>query len=145
MRKNKTATKLLCAILALGTTGITAYAANTASASSTVLSSPMQTQTGEKTGGSSDSSAKTQGTDVEDAEDQAQQAAQAAQAKITKAEAIAAAQAANPGWNFSKSELDSENGTILYELKGTDVNGQKQNIHVNAMDGTIVQETADHE
>ena len=105
----------------------------------------MQTQTGEKTGGSSDSSAKTQGTDVEDAEDQAQQAAQAAQAKITKAEAIAAAQAANPGWNFSKSELDSENGTILYELKGTDVNGQKQNIHVNAMDGTIVQETADHE
>ena len=75
----------------------------------------------------------------------AQQAAQAAQAKITKAEAIAAAQAANPGWNFSKSELDSENGTILYELKGTDVNGQKQNIHVNAMDGTIVQETADHE
>lgn len=142
MRKNKTATKLLCAILALGATGITAYAANTASASSTVLSSPMQTQTGEKTGGSSDSSAKTQGTDVEDAEDQAQQAAQA---KITKAEAIAAAQAANPGWNFSKSELDSENGTILYELKGTDVNGQKQNIHVNAMDGTIVQETADHE
>ena len=72
---------------------------------------------------------------MEDAEDQAQQAAQAAQAKITKAEAIAAAQAANPGWNFSKSELDSENGTILYELKGTDVNGQKQNIHVNAMDG----------
>lgn len=142
MRKNKTATKLLCAILAWGATGITAYAANTASASSTVLSSPMQTQTGEKTGGSSDSSAKTQGTDVEDAEDQAQQAAQA---KITKAEAIAAAQAANPGWNFSKSELDSENGTILYELKGTDVNGQKQNIHVNAMDGTIVQETADHE
>ena len=71
MRKNKTATKLLCAILALGATGITAYAANTASASSTVLSSPMQTQTGEKTGGSSDSSAKTQGTDVEDAEDQA--------------------------------------------------------------------------
>ena len=75
---------------------------------------------------------------MEDAEDQAQQAAQAAQAKITKAEAIAAAQAANPGWNFSKSELDSENGTILYELKGTDVNGQKQNIHVNAMDGMFI-------
>lgn len=80
-----------------------------------------------------------------DAEDTAKQAELAAQVKITEPEAISAAQASVPGWNFSKSELDSENGTILYELKGTDTSGKKQTIHVNAMDGSIVQETAEND
>ena len=130
MKKNKTAavTKILCAILVLGATGITAYAENTTPPSSAVSSAPAPSQAAEN-----------------DTEDDAKQAELAAQAKITEADAVAAAQAAAPGWNVSKSELDSENGTILYELKGTDANGQKQKIHVNAMDGSIVQETAEND
>ena len=211
MKKNKTAavTKILCAILVLGATGITAYAENTTPPSSAVSSAPAPSQAAEndteddakqaelaaqakiteadavaaaqaanpgytftvkelenKNGtifyslkgtdangtnikchvNAMDGSVNTKADDQEnDAEDAAKQAELAAQAKITEADAVAAAQAAAPGWNFSKSELDSENGTILYELKGTDANGQKQKIHVNAMDGSIVQETAEND
>lgn len=145
MKKNKTATKLLCAFLALGATGITAYATNTAPAPSAALQAPAQAQAKETANGSPDSTVNAQGTGDEDTEDAAKQAELAAQAKITEADAVAAAQAANPGWNFAKSELDSENGTVLYELKGTDANGQKQNVYVNAADGTITQEPSDSE
>ena len=141
MKKNKTATKLLCALLALGATGITAYATNTVPAPSAALQAPAQAQAKETANGSPDSTVNAQGTGDEDTEDAAKQAELAAQAKITEADAVAA----NPGWNFAKSELDSENGTVLYELKGTDANGQKQNVYVNAADGTITQEPSDSE
>ena len=80
-----------------------------------------------------------------DAEDAAAQAALAAQAQISEANAAAAAAAANPGWSFVKSELDSKNGVIVYELKGTDAGGQKQEVTVNAIDGSIIQETEEND
>lgn len=195
MRKSKTAgsAKLVCALLVLGTTGITAYAANTAPPDPVAESAPAQPQAdlaaqaklseaeaisaaqianpgytftvkeledehgtvlyelkGADANGASvkcyinamDGSVETRECEQEDdSEDAAKQAELAAQATITEAEAISAAQAAVPGWDFSKSELDSENGTIVYELKGTDANGKKQKILVNAMDGSMIQET----
>lgn len=195
MRKSKTAgsAKLVCTLLVLGTTGITAYAANTAPPDPVAESAPAQPQAdlaaqaklseaeaisaaqaanpgytftvkeledehgtvlyelkGADANGASlkcyinamDGSVDTREYEQEDdSEDAAKQAELAAQATITEAEAISAAQAAVPGWDFSKSELDSENGTIVYELKGTDANGKKQKILVNAMDGSMIQET----
>ena len=130
MKKNKTAavTKILCAILVLGATGITAYAENTTPPSSAVSSAPAPSQAAEN-----------------DTEDAAKQAELAAQAKITEADAVAAAQAANPGYTFTVKELENKNGTIFYSLKGTDANGTNIKCHVNAMDGSVNTKADDQE
>ncbi|MDD2992147.1 MAG: PepSY domain-containing protein [Pygmaiobacter sp.] len=81
-----------------------------------------------------------QETQQEDAADAQAQADLAAQAAITEAEAIAAAENANPGFTFTVEELDSENGTVAYNLKGTDASGAGVEVKVNATDGTVMQE-----
>lgn len=139
MKKNKTVgvAKILCAVLVLGTTGITAYAGNTAlsvtAAASTTTQLPEDTSVSNNLSAAVDS----QETDGDDVEDTAKQAELAAQAKITEAEAISAAQTANPGYTFTMKELENENGTICYKLKGTDTNGAKIKCYVNAMDGSV--------
>ena len=108
----------------LGATGVTAFASN--------VTPPAQVQ-------------QAAGEQENESNEKADQAALAAQAKISEADAAAAAAAANPGWSFVKSELDSKNGVIVYELKGTDAGGQKQEVTVNAIDGSIIQETEEND
>lgn len=111
---------LLSTAFMLGATGVTAFASN--------VTPPAQVQ-------------QAAGEQENESNEKADQAALAAQAKISEA----AAAAANPGWSFVKSELDSKNGVIVYELKGTDAGGQKQEVTVNAIDGSIIQETEEND
>ena len=106
---------LLSTAFMLGATGVTAFASN--------VTPPAQVQ-------------QAAGEQENESNEKADQAALAAQA---------AAAAANPGWTFVKSELDSKNGVIVYELKGTDAGGQKQKVTVNAIDGSIIQETEEND
>lgn len=114
---------LLSTAFMLGATGVTAFASN--------VTPPAQVQ-------------QAAGEQENESNEKADQAALAAQAQISEADAVAAA-AANPGWTFVKSELDSKNGVIVYELKGTDAGGQKQEVTVNAIDGSIIQETEEND
>ena len=112
---------LLSTAFMLGATGVTAFASN--------VTPPAQVQ-------------QAAGEQENESNEKADQAALAAQAQISEADAAAAA---NPGWTFVKSELDSKNGVIVYELKGTDAGGQKQEVTVNAIDGSIIQETEEND
>lgn len=115
---------LLSTAFMLGATGVTAFASN--------VTPPAQVQ-------------QAAGEQENESNEKADQAALAAQAQISEADAAAAAAVANPGWSFVKSELDSKNGVIVYELKGTDAGGQKQEVTVNAIDGSIIQETEEND
>lgn len=82
--------------------------------------------------------APTAQTQVAEEESKKDTAVLASQAKITEAEAITIAENANAGCTFTVDELDSEGGIIIYDLKGTDQNGGKIKVEVNAVDGTII-------
>ena len=56
---------------------------------------------------------------------------------------LAAAEKANAGYTFKADELSDENGTLAYEMKGTDSNGKKLTVLVNAADGTVMPEQPD--
>lgn len=71
------------------------------------------------------------------AEDTQKQSDLAAQAKITEAEAIKAAEQAESGYTFTVDELDSENGSIFYELKGSNASGDTVKVLINAEDRTV--------
>ena len=78
---------------------------------------------------------------VPDDESDADKAVLASEAEVTEAEAVSIAEAANPGYTFTVEELDSENGVIAYELKGSDPSGGTLEVEVNAGDGTIMAES----
>ena len=78
---------------------------------------------------------------VPDDESDADKAVLASEAEVTEAEAVSIAEAANPGYTFTVEELDSKNGVISYELKGSDPSGGTLEVEVNAGDGTIMAES----
>ncbi|MDD3541644.1 MAG: PepSY domain-containing protein [Petrimonas sp.] len=156
-KKAPIAASLALCLLIVGAVGTTAFAASPDSSALPATSPQAQTQAAESENApdaeavdtddvndehvdENDNGTET-GTESEtDAEDAQAQADLVAQAKITEAEAIAAAEQANSGYTFTADELDSENGIITYDLKGTDANGGKLEVKVNATDGTIMQE-----
>src|SRR5207253_10543659 len=60
-----------------------------------------------------------------EANEQAESAALASQAKITAAQANATALGQFPGGTVNQTELDSENGTVIYTVHLTDSAGKK--------------------
>lgn len=78
---------------------------------------------------------------IPDDENDADKAVLASEAKVTEAEAVSIAEAANPGYTFKVEELDSENGVIFYELKGSGQSGGAVELEINADDGTIMAES----
>src|SRR6266446_6399933 len=70
--------------------------------------------------------------------EQAESAALASQAKITEAQANATALGQFPGGSVKKTELDSENGTVIYSVHVTDSAGKKQEAKVDATTGKLL-------
>jgi uncharacterized membrane protein YkoI len=75
--------------------------------------------------------------------DAAESAALASQAKITADQANAAALAQFAGGTVKKTELESENGTVVYGIKLTDSTGKQQDVKVDATTGKVLQAEAD--
>jgi hypothetical protein len=77
------------------------------------------------------------------ANDQAESAALASQAKITVDQATTAALAQFAGGTVKKTELESENGTVVYSLSLTDSAGKQQDVKVDATSGKVLQAQAE--
>ncbi|HEV7663872.1 MAG TPA: PepSY domain-containing protein [Chloroflexota bacterium] len=77
------------------------------------------------------------------ANEQAESAALASQAKITLDQAKSAALGKFPGATVSKTELDDENGTVVYSVKLTDTAGKQQEVKVDATSGQVTQAQAE--
>ena len=122
---------LALVLLLAGAIGTTALAAGAGSGSPPPQAS--QTQVTQDNGSSAPV--------VPDDESDADKAVLASEAEVTEAEAVSIADAANPGYTFKVEELDSENGVIAYELKGSDPSGGTLEVEVNAGDGTIMAES----
>jgi uncharacterized membrane protein YkoI len=75
--------------------------------------------------------------------DAAESAALASQAKITADQANAAALAQFAGGTVKKTELESENGTVVYGIKLTDSAGKQQDVKVDATTGKVLAAEAD--
>ena len=75
--------------------------------------------------------------------DQAESAALASQAKITADQANAAALAQFAGGTVKKTELEDENGTVVYGVKLTDSTGKQQDVKVDATSGKVLQAEAE--
>ena len=75
--------------------------------------------------------------------DQAESAALASQSKISADQANAAALARFPGATVKKTELDNENGKVVYSVQLTDSAGTGQDVKVDATTGTVVTSEAD--
>jgi hypothetical protein len=73
-----------------------------------------------------------------EASEQAETAALASQAKITADQANTAALAQFAGGTVKKTELDSENGTVVYSVKLTDSAGKAQEAKVDAITGKVL-------
>jgi Peptidase propeptide and YPEB domain len=78
-----------------------------------------------------------------DANEQSESAALASQAKLTADQARAAALAQFPGATVTKTELDNENGTVVYSVQLTDSAGKGQDVKVDAASGAVLQAQAD--
>jgi uncharacterized membrane protein YkoI len=85
------------------------------------------------------SQAREQGEDNE----QAESAALASQAKITADQARAAALAQFAGGTVKKTELDNENGTVVYSVELTDSAGTQQDVKVDATSARVLQAQAE--
>src|ERR1700687_6164615 len=72
------------------------------------------------------------------ANEKAETAALASQAKITADQANTAALAGFAGGTVKKTELDSENGTVVYRLKLNHSAGKKQEVKVDATSGKVL-------
>jgi uncharacterized membrane protein YkoI len=83
------------------------------------------------------------GKEHNEANDQAEQAALASQAKITADQANAAALAKVPGATIKKTELESENRTVVYGVELTDTAGKTQDVKVDATSGQVLTVEAD--
>jgi uncharacterized membrane protein YkoI len=92
---------------------------------------PAQSQTAPAAG---EQGTKEQG----EANEQAESAALASQAKITEAQANATALGQFPGGTVKKTELDSENGTVIYSVHVTDSAGKTQEAKVDATTGKLL-------
>jgi uncharacterized membrane protein YkoI len=75
--------------------------------------------------------------------EQAESAALASQAKISADQANAAALGKFPGATVKKTELDNENGKVIYSVQLTDSAGTGQDVKVDATTGTVVSSEAD--
>lgn len=75
--------------------------------------------------------------------EQAESAALASQAKVSADQANAAALAKFPGATIKKTELDNENGKVIYSVQLTDSAGTGQDVKVDATTGTVVSTEAD--
>jgi uncharacterized membrane protein YkoI len=73
-----------------------------------------------------------------EASEQAESAALAGQAKITEAQAKTTALGQFAGGTVTKTELDSENGKVIYSVHLTDSAGKKQEAKVDATTGTLL-------
>jgi len=73
-----------------------------------------------------------------EANEQAESAALAGQAKITEAQANTTALGQFAGGTVTKTELDSENGKVIYTIHLTDSAGKKQEAKVDATTGTLL-------
>jgi uncharacterized membrane protein YkoI len=73
-----------------------------------------------------------------EASEQAESAALAGQAKITEAQANTTALGQFAGGTVTKTELDSENGKVIYTVHLTDSAGKKQEAKVDATTGTLL-------
>ena len=122
---------LALVLLLAGAIGTTALAAGSGSGSP-----PPQASQTQGTQGNVNSAPV-----VPDDESDADKAVLASEAEVTEAEAVSIADAANPGYTFKVEELESENGVIAYELKGSDPSGVTLEVEVNAGDGTIMAES----
>ena len=78
-----------------------------------------------------------------DANEQSESAALASQAKLTADQAKAAALAQFPGATVTRTELDNENGTVVYSVQLTDSAGKGQDVKVDAASGAVLQAQAD--
>lgn len=163
MQKKKPIGLLTGAIaLALLVTSVfvsTAFAANTASANNSAMqenvTAPADTNpdTASRAAATTDSVTEaadsTDKQDAAEAENEAQDKAKetaenttlATKAKVTEQEAIQIAEKANSGYTFIVDELGSDNGVIAYELKGTNADGKKLEVHVDAVSGALLQES----
>ena len=73
-----------------------------------------------------------------EANEQAESAALASQAKITAAQANATALGQFPGGTVNQTELDNENGTLIYTVHVTDSAGKQQASRVDATTGQLL-------
>ncbi len=73
-----------------------------------------------------------------EANEQAESAALAGQAKITEAQANTTALGQFAGGTVTKTELDSENGKVIYTVHLTDSSGKKREAKVDATTGTLL-------
>jgi uncharacterized membrane protein YkoI len=78
-----------------------------------------------------------------EANEQAESAALASQAKITVDQAKSAALAQFPGGTVKQTELEDENGTIVYGVELTDSAGKSQDVKVDATSGKVLKVEAD--
>jgi uncharacterized membrane protein YkoI len=78
-----------------------------------------------------------------EANEQAESAALASQAKITADQAKSTALGQFPGGTVKKTELDSENGTVVYSVELTDSAGKGQDVKVDATSGKVLATEAD--
>lgn len=61
-----------------------------------------------------------------------------AQAVLSEADAVAKAQKLYPSFTFSVDSLCKDDGIVMYELNGRNTAGKKQEVNINAADGTVV-------
>lgn len=66
-----------------------------------------------------------------------------AQAKVGQAQAESTALGAYPGGSVVKSQLDSENGTLVWDIEVKDSTGATHDVKVNATNGQVVVEPQD--
>ena len=78
-----------------------------------------------------------------EADEAAESAALASQAKVTESQANTTALGQFPGGTVSKTELDNENGTVIYSVHLTDSAGKQQEVKVDATTGTVLPPEAD--
>jgi uncharacterized membrane protein YkoI len=104
---------------------------------------PAQSQTAPAASGQGEATDKGGAAEQGGANEQAETAALASQAKITADQANAAALAGFAGGTVKKTELDSENGTVVYSVQLTDSAGKKQDVKVDATSGKVLQAQAD--
>jgi hypothetical protein len=78
-----------------------------------------------------------------EANEAAESAALASQAKITADQAKTAALGQFAGGTVKKTELDDENGTVVYSVELTDSAGKGQEVKVDATSGKVLKVEAD--
>ncbi len=80
----------------------------------------------------------------DDGEDKGRESVQAASATVTMEQAIQTAKAKFPG-RVVESELESEDGALVYEVKIVSASGKAQEIEIDAQSGEILGSEIEHE